>query len=96
MTDEFLILERVAVGYGRGVVLSDVNLSLRRGSFTGLLGAYYTGSSHSDNFNTYPPRVLPGDVILVHAGVYKDDRLRYGGGSTARGAPAHSDEKTPR
>ena len=49
-------------------------------AFTGLLGAYYTGSSSSDNFNTYPPRVQPGDTILVHAGVYKDDRYRYGGG----------------
>jgi hypothetical protein len=49
-------------------------------AFTGLLAAYYTGSSHSDNFNTYPPRVQPGDTILVHTGVYKDDRYRYGGG----------------
>ena len=49
-------------------------------AFTGLLAAYYTGSSHSDNFNTYPPRVQPGDTILVHAGLYKDDRYRYGGG----------------
>jgi hypothetical protein len=49
-------------------------------AFTGLLGAYYTGSSHSDNFNTYPARVQPGDTILVHAGIYKDDRFRYGGG----------------
>lgn len=49
-------------------------------AFTGLLGAYYTGSSHSDNFNTYPARVQPGDAILVHAGIYKDDRYRYGGG----------------
>ena len=49
-------------------------------AFTGLLGAYYTGSSSSDNFNTYPPRVQPGDTILIHAGVYKDDRFRYGGG----------------
>jgi hypothetical protein len=49
-------------------------------AFTGLLAAYYTGSSHSDNFNTYPPRVQPGDTILVHAGLYKDDRHRYGGG----------------
>jgi hypothetical protein len=49
-------------------------------AFTGLLGAYYTGSSSSDNFNTYPPRVQPGDTILVHAGVYKDDRYRYGAG----------------
>jgi hypothetical protein len=48
--------------------------------FTGLLGAYYTGSSSSDNFNTYPPRVQPGDTILVHAGLYKDDRYRYGAG----------------
>ena len=49
-------------------------------AFTGLLAAYYTGSSGSDNFNTYPPRVQPGDIILVHAGVYKDDRYRYGAG----------------
>jgi hypothetical protein len=49
-------------------------------SFTGLLGAYYTGAGGSDYFNSYPPRVQPGDVILVHAGVYKDDRYRYGGG----------------
>jgi hypothetical protein len=49
-------------------------------AFTGLLGAYYTGYSGSDNFNTYPPRVQPGDTILVHTGVYKDDRYRYQGG----------------
>ena len=49
-------------------------------AFTGLLAAYFTGSSHSDNFNTFPPRVQPGDTILVHAGLYKDDRYRYGGG----------------
>ncbi len=48
-------------------------------AFTGLLGAYYTGSSGADYFNAYPPRVQPGDIILVHAGVYKDDRYRYGG-----------------
>src|SRR6478736_5494138 len=39
-------------------------------AFTGLLGAYYTGSSGADYFNAYPPRVKPGDTILVHAGVY--------------------------
>ena len=48
-------------------------------AFTGLLGAYFTGSADSDNFNTYPARVQPGDTILVHAGLYKDDRYRYGG-----------------
>lgn len=49
-------------------------------AFTGLLAAYYTGSSGSDNFNTYSARVAPGDTILVHAGVYRDDRYRYQGG----------------
>jgi hypothetical protein len=48
-------------------------------SFTGLLEAYYTGSSHGDSYNSYPPRVRPGDVILVHAGLYKDDWRHYGG-----------------
>ncbi len=48
-------------------------------AFTGLLAAYYTGSSGADYFNSYPPRVKPGDIILVHAGVYKDDRYKYGG-----------------
>jgi hypothetical protein len=48
-------------------------------AFTGLLGAYYQGSSGADYFNSYPPRVQPGDTILVHAGVYKDDRYKYGG-----------------
>jgi hypothetical protein len=49
-------------------------------AFTGLLAAYFTGSSASDNFNTFPARVQPGDTILVHAGLYKDNRYRYGGG----------------
>ena len=31
------MLERVAVGYGRHVVLPEMNLNLLRGSFTGLL-----------------------------------------------------------
>jgi len=52
----------------------------REPAFTGLLAAYFTGSSSSDNFNTYPPRVQPGDVILVHAVLYRDDRYRYGAG----------------
>lgn len=48
-------------------------------AFTGLLGAYYQGFSGADYFNSYPARVKPGDTILVHAGVYKDDRYKYGG-----------------
>jgi hypothetical protein len=49
-------------------------------AFNGLLAAYNQGASHSDWFNSYLPRVQPGDVILVHAGVYKDTRYRYGSG----------------
>jgi hypothetical protein len=49
-------------------------------AFTGLLSAYYTGTAGSDYFNSYPARVQAGDTILVHAGIYKDDRHRYGGG----------------
>ena len=37
------------------------------------------GSDQSDHSNALPPRVQPGDIILVHAGVYKDSRFTYGG-----------------
>jgi hypothetical protein len=57
-------------------------------AFTGLMAAYNTGASHSDNFNTYPARVEPGDIILVHAGLYKDDRMRYGAGGAGGSAPS--------
>jgi len=43
--ESVLTIEHAAVGYGRRVVLPDVNLSLRRGSFTGLLGANGSGKS---------------------------------------------------
>jgi ABC-type Mn2+/Zn2+ transport system ATPase subunit len=46
MTDDaVLTLKHVAVGYGRQVILPDVNLVLRRGSFTGLLGGNGSGKS---------------------------------------------------
>ena len=46
MTQQSLLtLEQVAVGYGRHVVLPEVNLNLLRGSFTGLLGANGSGKS---------------------------------------------------
>jgi hypothetical protein len=48
-------------------------------AFTGLLAAYYLGSDQSDHSNAFAPRVRPGDVILVHAGVYQDHRFAYGG-----------------
>lgn len=40
-----LTLEHAAVGYGRHIVLPDVMLRLRRGAFTGLLGANGSGKS---------------------------------------------------
>ena len=46
-------------------------------SFTGLMAAYYMGAAHFDYQNAYPPRVRPGDTILVHAGVYLSDRHHY-------------------
>ena len=46
-------------------------------AFTGLLAAYQTGQLGADYWNGYPTRVQPGDTILVHAGVYKDDSYKY-------------------
>ncbi|HXW61357.1 MAG TPA: hypothetical protein VEJ45_02080 [Candidatus Acidoferrales bacterium] len=48
-------------------------------AFTGLLAAYYLGADHSDHSNALPARVQPGDIILVHAGIYQDHRFVYGG-----------------
>ncbi len=48
-------------------------------AFIGLLAAYYLGSDQSDHSREEPPRVHPGDTILVHAGVYKDNRFVYSG-----------------
>jgi hypothetical protein len=48
-------------------------------AYTGLMAAYFMGSDQSDHSMTFPPRVRPGDTILVHAGVYKDNRFAYGG-----------------
>ena len=59
-------------------------------AFTGLLAAYYMGSDQSDHSNVLQPRVEAGDIILVHAGVYKDNRFSYGGfnrGVAAYGTP---------
>jgi hypothetical protein len=46
-------------------------------SFTGLMRAYNMGASASDHEHAFPPRVQPGDVILVHAGLYISDRFHY-------------------
>ncbi|MEO6298636.1 MAG: hypothetical protein ABIO62_03270 [Paracoccaceae bacterium] len=52
-------------------------------AFTSLLAAYNTGANSADWSNSYTPRVRPGDVIMMHAGTYKDDRHRYGGSSSS-------------
>jgi hypothetical protein len=57
-------------------------------AFTGLGAAYFMGSSHTDNHNTFPPSVKPGDTILVHAGLYKDNRFSYAQGRDAGTAPS--------
>jgi hypothetical protein len=46
-------------------------------AFDGLMRAYNMGASASDHEHAFPPRVQPGDVILVHAGLYESDRHHY-------------------
>ena len=46
-------------------------------AFTGLMAAYYMAAAHFDYQNAYPPRVQPGDTILVHTGTYLSDRHHY-------------------
>jgi len=53
--------------------------TMEQPGFIGLMTAYYLGSDESDHSNVMPPRVQPGDTILVHAGTYKDQRFVYGG-----------------
>jgi hypothetical protein len=54
-------------------------------AFTGLMSAYYMGTSHYDYENAWPARVKPGDVILVHAGLYVSDRFHYMNGPARPG-----------
>ncbi len=49
------------------------------------MAAYYMGSAHYDYENAYPPRVQPGDTILVHAGLYVGDRFHYMNGAPRPG-----------
>src|SRR5690606_40421927 len=48
-------------------------------NFNSLLAAYNTGANSADWVNAFQPRVQPGDVILVHAGSYREERTRYAG-----------------
>ena len=54
-------------------------------SFTGLKKAYF-GSGGGDWAVVSESKVRPGDIILVHAGLYKGDRLNY---SDPLGLPFH-------
>lgn len=47
-------------------------------SFGSLNEAYNTGASGADWANSFVPRVVPGDRILVHAGTYSQDLASYG------------------
>jgi hypothetical protein len=59
-------------------------------AFLGLQRAYYMGSSSSDHGGAFPPRVRPGDTILVHAGVYQSDRFHYLNGVPRPGVNAYA------
>jgi len=54
-------------------------------AFTGLMSAYFMGTSHYDYENAWPARVKPGDVILVHGGTYVSDRFHYMNGAAKPG-----------
>src|SRR4051812_44562551 len=45
-------------------------------NFTSLMAAYNTGANGADFVNSFQPRVKAGDVIVVHAGTYREDRRR--------------------
>jgi hypothetical protein len=48
-------------------------------NFINLMQAYYAGGGcTADWWNVAPPRVQPGDTILIHEGVYKEDWTFYG------------------
>src|SRR4029077_17234076 len=47
--------------------------------------AYYCGTANYCYQNTCPTRVKPGDVILVHAGLYVSDRFHYMNGAARPG-----------
>ena len=53
-------------------------------SFTGLMAAYFREARHADWSTVGPIRVKPGDAILVHAGVYRDNWHHYGSGTEGR------------
>ncbi len=51
-------------------------------NFNSLLAAYNTGANGADFVNSFVPRVKAGDTILIHRGLYKDNRRQYAGGNS--------------
>jgi hypothetical protein len=48
-------------------------------NYVNLMQAYYAGGGcTADWWNVHPPRVQPGDTIIVHEGIYKEDWTFYG------------------
>jgi hypothetical protein len=48
-------------------------------NFVNLMQAYYAGGGcTADWWNVHPPRVQPGDTIIIHEGMYKEDWTFYG------------------
>ncbi|MBA4149019.1 MAG: metal ABC transporter ATP-binding protein [Verrucomicrobia bacterium] len=75
-TDYILSLRDVAVGYGRLVVLPDVNLRLAQGAFIGLLGA--NGSGKSTLIKTIAGIIPPlSGQIQFQSGNHKTPILGY-------------------
>jgi hypothetical protein len=64
---------------------SDYKGTMQEPSFIGLLRAYYTNVSNGDVNNSYAARVQPGDTILVHAGLYKDEAFHFYGSDVNNG-----------
>jgi len=58
-------------------------------SFEGLMCAYNLSCSGSDRATAGRPRVRAGDTLLVHAGLYRNNRFQYNGGPpvTSRTVP---------
>ena len=46
-------------------------------AFTGLNEAYYGKGNHGDWWLVPDARIQPGDILLVHGGIYKGDPLNY-------------------
>ncbi|MDB6122513.1 MAG: ABC-type Mn/Zn transport system, ATPase component [Pedosphaera sp.] len=76
MTEEFLKLEKLTIGYNSQPILSNISLTIKRGSFTGLLGT--NGSGKSTLIKTILGIIpaLSGEIVY-NAGYGKQPVLGY-------------------